>query len=97
MNTGQPVTWPMVALALIAAIPGIIAAIAAVRAARDARSNARSLVTGNEKTVGEMVTEVHGATSEEATTFGTHRPVKTPGTPPIPTQPKSRLGGDEHD
>lgn len=66
------VTWPMVALALIAAVPGIIAAFAAFKSAKFSQSNSRALVTGNDKTVGEMVTEVHGAVSEEATTFPTH-------------------------
>lgn len=63
----EAVNWPTVALALIAALPGIIAAFYGHR-------NAASLRTANQKTVGQMVEEVHGAASEEATSFPTHWP-----------------------
>lgn len=78
-------TWQVVALALIAAIPGIIAAFYAHRNTKQldtgpgkppiglvAASVTEALATGNDKTVGEMVTEVHGVTSVEKTPFETH-------------------------
>lgn len=46
------VTWPMVALALIAALPGIIAAVASL----SARKNTQ---TSNGTTMGAMVEEMH--------------------------------------
>ena len=71
---GDP-TWQAVTLsiglALIAAIPGIIAAYYS-------HANRRQLVTGNDKTVGEMVTDVHGAASIEQTSYDTHSPHAAP-------------------
>lgn len=58
-------SWPTVVLALIAAVPAIIAAVFAGLTKRE-------LKTGNGKTVGEMVTEVHGKESTAATTFDAH-------------------------
>jgi hypothetical protein len=61
--------WPGVIAALVITIPSIIAATFGFR-------NARSLKTGNEKTVGEMVTEVHGSESNQGTTYDTHGEAK---------------------
>jgi biopolymer transport protein ExbB/TolQ len=61
-------TWPDVAFAFIPTVPGLLAAYYAYRATK-------ALKTGNDKSVGEMVTEVHGVSSEEATPFRTHGPV----------------------
>lgn len=58
------VTWPGVILALVTGLPATIAAIAGLL-------NRRSLKTANGKTVGEMVTEVHGEASVEATPYNT--------------------------
>lgn len=78
-------TWPQVAYALIFAVPAIIAAVGAVLAAARGKANAqqlasasRQLVTGNDKTVGEMVTEIHGEASNEGTSFPTHGPAPGP-------------------
>ncbi len=69
MSPPEHITWAGVAFTLVVSLPAIIAAYYGAR-------NARSLKTGNAKTVGTMVTEVHGVTSEEATPFLTH------GSPP---------------
>ena len=66
-------TWLGLATVLAASIPASIAAFYSYRSARIAAENRKQLVTGNEKTVGEMVTEVHGKESERATDFQTHR------------------------
>lgn len=63
-----------VAIAAIGAIPSTIAAIAAIVGSRGTRSIKHELVTGNNKTVGEMVTEVHGKDSLQNTDFETHFP-----------------------
>lgn len=68
----EAVTWPAVALALIAAAPGLLAAYYS-------RDNHKQLMTTNDKTVGTMVSEVHGEASHEGTPFPTHGP---PGPPP---------------
>ena len=59
------VTWPAVIVAIVTGLPAIIGAVAALR-------NGGQLKTGNEKTVGEMVTEVHGEASAQATPYQTH-------------------------
>lgn len=64
------VSWQQVALASIAAL---IAAIPAIIAAWYGRTTKVQLKTGNDKTVGEMVTEVHGKESQQSTEFETHR------------------------
>jgi hypothetical protein len=51
---------------LAAGVPSAVAAYFGYR-------NGRALRTGNEKTVGEMVTEVHGKDSVQRTEFETHR------------------------
>lgn len=59
------VTWPAVALALVTGLPAIIAAYYG-------HKNAHSLRTGNDKTVGSMVTDVHGEASKQKTGYDTH-------------------------
>lgn len=51
---------------LAAGIPSAVAAYFGYK-------NGRQLRTGNDKTVGEMLTEVHGKESLQDTTFETHR------------------------
>lgn len=63
--------WPDVAIALIAGTPGIIAAFYG-------RHNAKQLVTGNGKTVGEIVTEANGKLSREDVEHGQHDPTGAP-------------------
>jgi hypothetical protein len=70
------VSWPQVAYALIIGLPAIIGAVAAIFAARSSAANKHALVTGNDKTVGEMVTEVHGVAATNGVTYEQH------GTPP---------------
>lgn len=65
-------TWLGLATVLGASIPAALAAFFSYRAQRLGKQNAAQLVTGNDKTVGEMVTEVHGKESQQATTFETH-------------------------
>lgn len=67
-------TWLGLATVLAAAVPSALAAIFSYRAQRLSRANARQLVTGNDKTVGEMLAEVHGKESQQDTDFETHRP-----------------------
>lgn len=66
-------TWLGLATVLGAAVPSAFAAYFSYRAQRLGKSNAAQLVTGNDKTVGEMVTEVHGKESMQDTSFETHR------------------------
>lgn len=54
------VDWPQVILALGTAVPAIIAAVAALRVHRDVK-------TGNGKTVGQAVEEVHAAVIDGTT------------------------------
>lgn len=58
------------------AVSGVPSAVAAIVAAYFSRSNSRQLKTGNDKTVGEMVTDVHGEASHQATGYDTHRESK---------------------
>lgn len=60
------VTWAQVAYTLVITIPAIVAAYYG-------RRNASALVTGNDKKVGEMVTEIHGKESAQDTAFETHK------------------------
>lgn len=69
----KDVSWPDVLALLILSVPGIIAAVASLR-------NGQKLKTGNDKTVGEMVTEGHAKLSDEATPYTTHAP------PPVTTE-----------
>lgn len=64
-GTMSALTWPDVAYFLIVAAPGLIAAWFGAK-------NARALKTGNEKSVGQMLTEVHGQESEQSTPYETH-------------------------
>ncbi len=64
MNDGH-VTWAGVALALVTTLPAILAAVVGLL-------NRKQLKTGNNKTVGEMVTDVHGEASVQSTQFDTH-------------------------
>lgn len=57
---------------LAASVPSAFAAFFSYRAQRLGKSNAQQLVTGNDKTVGEMLTEVHGKESLQDTDFDTH-------------------------
>lgn len=63
-------------LGLLTAIAAGLPSVAAFFAARGSRRSAddvrKQLVTGNNKTVGEMVTEVHGKESLQDTDFDTH-------------------------
>lgn len=65
-------TWLGLATVIAAGVPGVLAAWWSRRSARSSSEVGRQLVTGNDKTVGEMVTEVHGKESEQATSFETH-------------------------
>lgn len=67
------VTWPQVALALIAAIPAIVAAFYG-------RGSKAALKTGNDKTVGEMVTEAHGVLAINGESYEQHGPVHSAAT-----------------
>ena len=58
---------------LAAGVPAAVAAYWSYRANRNTVAVKTQLVTGNDKTVGEMVTEVHGKESVQATGFDTHR------------------------
>lgn len=60
-------TWPDVLIVFIPTIPGILAAYYG-------RHNAKYIETGNNKTLGKMVAEVHGEASTEATAYKTHSP-----------------------
>jgi len=62
---------------LFAGLPSAAAAYYSYRASRNTVDVKQQLVTGNDKTVGEMLTEVHGKESEQTTPFDTHR---EPGT-----------------
>jgi hypothetical protein len=90
----EVVTWPMVALALISGLPAILAAVYALLNRRQLNTGngpgakpvgqliadvQAQLVTGNDKTVGEMVTEAHGQASDEGTSFPTHAPPERRG------------------
>ncbi len=66
-------TWLGLATVLGAAVPSALAAFFSYRATKIGKENAQQLVTGNDKTVGEMVTEVHGKESAQDTDFNTHR------------------------
>ena len=68
----EAVTWPQVGLALVAALPGCVAAFYGRRSAVAASSNRDGLATGNGKTVGAMVTEIHGSASREGTEYDAH-------------------------
>lgn len=57
---------------LAAGVPSAAAAYWSYRANRNVGVVKTQLVTGNDKTVGEMVTEVHGKESAQATVFETH-------------------------
>jgi hypothetical protein len=57
--------WSSIVAAVIISAPGMIAAWYG-------RDNKRSLKTGNDKTVGAMVTEVHGKESLEETEYQQH-------------------------
>lgn len=57
---------------LAAGTPSAVAAYWSYRANRSVSSVKHELVTGNDKTVGEMLTEVHGKESVQSTTFETH-------------------------
>lgn len=59
-------TWLGLLTVLAAGIPSCVAAYYG-------HKNGQQLRTGNDKTVGEMVTEVHGKDSMQATEFDTHR------------------------
>jgi hypothetical protein len=84
---GGSVTWAVVALAVVTNAAAIIAAIGTLLNRKQLKTGAAAegkpigqvltdvqaqLVTGNDKTVGEMVTEAHGALSQEETPFPTH-------------------------
>jgi hypothetical protein len=69
---GAEVTWPQVALALVAALPACVSAFYGRRSSVAARAASRKLTTGNEKTVGAMVTEIHGEASRQGTEYDTH-------------------------
>lgn len=56
------------------ALSGIPAAVASITAAYYGRQNRSSLKTGNEKSVGDMVTEIHGQDSQQSTPYDTHNP-----------------------
>jgi hypothetical protein len=58
---------------IAAGLPGIVAAWFGYLATKGAGAIKHELVTGNDKTVGEMVTEAHGKLSEQDTDFMTHR------------------------
>jgi hypothetical protein len=60
-------------VALAYSIPSAFAAYFSWRGSRDSSRTRQDLVTGNDKTVGEMVTEVHGKESDQGTGFQTHR------------------------
>jgi len=65
-------TWLGLATVVAAGVPGVFATYWSRRSSKQVDSVKADLVTGNDKTVGDMVTEVHGAASNEATTFETH-------------------------
>lgn len=58
------VTWPVVVLALITGLPAILAAVLGLL-------NRKTLKTGNSKTLGEMVTEVHEQATDQGATHDT--------------------------
>jgi hypothetical protein len=62
-----------VLVALAYSVPSAVGAFFAYRASNRAGAVKQELVTGNDKTVGEMVTEVHGKESQQDTDFETHR------------------------
>lgn len=86
---GSHVTWAGVAYALIVTLPAIIAAVVGLLNRKALRTGSvqtvgqiatdvsHQLVTGNDKTVGEMVADVHGVASTDAVPFTQH----TPGMP----------------
>ncbi len=76
---GDMVTWPQVGLAAVTAVPACVAAYYGRRGSPPSRSTSHELVTGNNKTVGEMVTEIHGAASNERTQYDTHEGVRPDG------------------
>lgn len=57
---------------LAAGVPSAAAAYFSYRANRNVGVVKTQLVTGNDKTVGEMLTEVHGKESLQDTNFDTH-------------------------
>jgi hypothetical protein len=84
---GGNVTWAVVALAIVTNLAAIIGAVGTLLNRKQLKTGdaaagkplgqvltdvQQQLVTGNNKTVGEMVTESHGALSQEATPFRTH-------------------------
>ena len=64
--TPEHITWAGVIYTLIITVPAIISAYAGLR-------NRRALKTGNDKTPGEMITELHGEASKQQTEYDTHR------------------------
>lgn len=66
-------TWLGLATVIAAGTPGAFAAYWGYRSSRGNTAIRNELVTGNDKTVGEMVTEVHGKESAQQTEFDTHR------------------------
>lgn len=66
-------TWLGLLTVIAAGFPSAVAAFFGWRSAKGASAIRHELVTGNDKTVGEMVTEVHGKESEQSTAFETHR------------------------
>jgi hypothetical protein len=65
-------TWLGLLTVIAAGAPATLAAYWSHRGAKISKENGRQLVTGNDKTVGEMVTEVHGKESQQNTDFNTH-------------------------
>lgn len=67
-------TWLGLATVISASVPAALAAFFSYRSAKIGKGVSSQLTTGNDKTVGEMVTEVHGHDSAQETPFDTHRP-----------------------
>lgn len=65
-------TWLNFAVVLASGVPAAVAAYFGYRSAQQGRKIKQQLVTGNDKTVGEMVTEVHGKESAQETGYETH-------------------------
>lgn len=63
----EVVTWPVVALALVTALPGLLAAYYA-------RDNKKQLKTENGRTVGRLIEEVHEVAADETAHFPTEGP-----------------------
>lgn len=57
--------WASILAAVIISAPSLVTAWYG-------RQNHRSLKTGNDKSVGDMVTEIHGKESTQGTEFSTH-------------------------